>query len=290
MRKFNIQTIYIFINTRPYPFTYAIFFSMNSFLVCQYTNLVQGRPLESFQCPHHETAALERQLAFIPKAHLLGTPPNAIPLVVSMADRIAALDPDVVVDIGSGKGYLSRLLANFQGLRVLCVDAINERLKSTIRWDRLINDGRLAQTHAVIGNRACISSNIKTLNLKLDSVDDLRGILKEAHLWSTSISKPPKMVISALKNCGNMIYDLVHYYSTLSSSQLGLIVMPCCYHKITDFPRSKQLQTLPIGLDVYESIPDTIYILDMMLYTLNLGLSVAVNYEFDGYYSFTIEI
>lgn len=261
---------------------------MNSLLLEQYENLINYRPLEELKITQDVSVSIQEKITSIPKAHILGTHPNALPLIVSVSSKIYEINPDVVIDIGSGKGYISRLLANYYNMKVICVDSNNERLKSTIRWDRLINDANIKLTATSMKDQSTVSNNIKALNISLTTIEDFKLILIEAIKWSNNPSQNQRMVLLALKNCGDMIYHLIDLYHEIGNNQLSMLVIPCCYHKISQFPYSDQLKLREI--DTEKKIPHTLYLMDMMFYATNKGLVANLNYEFGDYFSFLIKM
>lgn len=262
---------------------------MISFLNDQYDNLINFAPFDPLPDPKELSQQVISKIESIPKGYLIGTPPNAIPLIVSTAKRLQDFNPDVIIDIGSGKGYLARLLANYLNKRVLCIDSNPERLSSTVRWDRLINDSNFSQTKTTIVNQKGISNNIKVCNMSLDTIEDFKSILSESRKWLNNQSPNQQLALVALKNCGDMVYRLIDFYHEVGDSQLILVIVPCCYNKITQFPYSDQLKSREFDLEVTEGVSDILYLLDMMFYSQNKGFSVDINYEFDNYVSFTIK-
>lgn len=262
---------------------------MNSFLCSQYENLLCARSVECYQKLDTVSYELTKQIEAVPPGYKIGIQPASILLMILIANKITQTNPDVVVDIGSGKGHLARFLANYFHYRVLCVDSINDRLKSTIKWDRLINDSNIQQNLTVLQNNNVVSNNVKILNVQLESLSDFKVILSEAKNWSQNITKDGQLTIVAVKNCGDMIYNLLDMIPNFNSIKMQLLIVPCCFEKISQFPKSQKLKINSMAVEICGIESETVYLMDMMFYAEEKGLIVDVQYEFDGYFSFFIK-
>ncbi|KAG7775914.1 hypothetical protein KL930_001676 [Ogataea haglerorum] len=76
----------------------------------------------------------------------LGMSPAKTAATVPFAHKTASFGVSNVLDLGSGKGYLARILANGFGLKVCCVDHNKDRIKSSLRIHSLIQQEQVLQT------------------------------------------------------------------------------------------------------------------------------------------------
>lgn len=199
-------------------------------------------------------SSLEQQ--HIPPAYLLGVPPRAIPLTLTIATLIAESGGEYVIDIGSGKGYLSRLLSNHYQCKVFCVDEIGDRLKSSLKLDRLINshnniEDAYPHLNANIGSNNMTfqtHGNLAIMARRLESMADFNDIMANSISWFERFSKLHKITILGIKVCGDIFYQMAKFLAnwiranSFVSIEINMVVVPCCVEKSILYPHSKRCQ------------------------------------------------
>jgi len=236
----------------------------------------------------------------IPSAYRMGMSPTVEVTTIRFASRVVRqLGARNVIDIGCGKGYLDRILGNIFGIKVLCVDKEKERLRNTLKWNRLIQE--ILEERGAIelnGLKYEISGNLCTMAKNLETKYDLQNILVRASTFFT-LGKPinvesQDVTMVALKICGDFIYDFVDNFSAVRElvprhlfKHINFAIVPCCVEKSKRFPAS---QNLPKKLA--KDGGDDVIMLDMYLYMIECKdiANADVCYLNDGYYIFSGEM
>lgn len=152
-----------------------------------------------------------------------------------------------VIDIGSGKGYIDRILSSVFKIGVYCVDSDNERLKSSIRLQRLLNDDNLS-----VYNRSKLNelSLMESFRYEMKSAEDFKLIWDKSVSFFKDLNRYQnksntlidEIVILALKVCGDMIFHIVEWVilnlkgghlckCAREVKRLKMFLVPCCFHK-----------------------------------------------------------
>lgn len=140
------------------------------------------------------------------KAHELS---QLIPRITKLIDDRAV---EFIIDIGSGKSYLSRVLS--RKCEVICVEHDAMRIKSSKRLD------------ALQGSSIAYISN-------LDQLSSL-----ERHVLSRKKhnDRIPNALIVGLDVCGDLPLSTARFLLDNEIQFLdimGMLIIPCCFHKIT---------------------------------------------------------
>jgi hypothetical protein len=148
---------------------------------------------------------------------------------------------DSVLDIGSGKGYLSHVLAYEYELSVLAIDN-NEMVvhKSNVRSDQLSSKNKQQQQQKK--TYKAISAHVTT-----DQVQFERLISE-----SSSLSSQFKnMCLIGLHTCGDLAPTTIQMFLAHERAK-SMVNVGCCYHKLTTdgYPMSNYLKCKLGGLDL----------------------------------------
>lgn len=178
----------------------------------------------------------------IPKGYFLGVShPHAL-LICQILQWIGVAGPQkddhentLILDIGSGKGYIDRILSGHYGIPVFCVDKAAERLKSSSRLHALLkSDSKLdpelkaLSSLSLVRNYACSITCLEDYNEVCD---------KAVQFFQTVQNKRevPRIVVIGLKLCGDMFYDLAEWHTRSALltrySDVRLHIVPCCPHR-----------------------------------------------------------
>lgn len=194
-----------------------------------------------------------------------------------------------VIDLGSGKGYIDRILSNHYNIKTFCVDSINDRLIGSLRLSRLIKDDSISNYQANLNrdHNFNTSSNMKIYKCELKGIEDFIDVVEQALIFfnngrnDQNVTNITNITIIGLKLCGDMYYDIIdwlensHFHSSSSTStstgiDISLLVAPCCPEKSQRFPE------LPLGSNgTKPAITPTTLIADMSMYTIQkLGMAM----------------
>ncbi|KAK9346343.1 methyltransferase domain-containing protein [Lipomyces starkeyi] len=161
-----------------------------------------------------------------------------------------------VIDLGSGKGYLSRTLAHEYNCSVIAVETVESRTKGAATLDNLYDrkSGKKKNANTEMGAGSLIHIE------KFVDSGDLTDIVEQAGLSGH------KIVLAGLHTCGNLSH---HALRSLVDTQeiYAVAVVGCCYNLMTEkdggmfhvlwllrddvgYPMSRQLQSYSIPLPI----------------------------------------
>ncbi|CDK28362.1 unnamed protein product [Kuraishia capsulata CBS 1993] len=221
------------------------------------------------------------------------------------ADEICTEENTVMVEVASGKGYLSRILCNHFKRRVICIDRNWIKNKSSLHVHRLVNGDelRLASRASASGKTTASGhERLHTVQSDLQTPDDLIGILRESQKligmdsrvgWKNGVLTPvnvPSVCLVGLNLCGDLAITAVKSWLAAWSDpgslgfplELGpVLVSPCCYHERSEFPLSKRFRQR-LGSDqslILKTTPESgiygfvrsVALVDLALYMCELG-------------------
>ncbi|XP_064398049.1 probable methyltransferase-like protein 25 isoform X3 [Halichondria panicea] len=163
-----------------------------------------------------------------------------------------------VVDVGSGKGYLSEYLARCSGVTVVGLDsqpmntrgALNRKQKVSKRWKKKAKAGVLKRSLADL-SRKDISLTEDSLSIS-DLFNELSSTLSAPEDSSDSCLKEPFCIIG-LHACGDLTSTALRMFSSLPTAA-AVCVVGCCYHHITEeggttgFPLCNYLRSIDAHL------------------------------------------
>ncbi|KAG7881780.1 hypothetical protein KL905_000734 [Ogataea polymorpha] len=184
----------------------------------------------------------------------LGMSPAKTAVTVPFAHKTASFRVSNVLDLGSGKGYLARILADGFGLKVCCVDKNKDRLKSSLRIHKLIQQEQVSQTS--LGP----SGNFHTVAAPIEEWEDFMDEATAFFRRNTRLDeKVLDVAVVGLQLCGDMVYRVIDLVSGCSREDIRLcafLVVPCCLHKIVSL-RSKAYQTREVCIEnIYKDIQE----------------------------------
>ncbi|XP_060517478.1 probable methyltransferase-like protein 25 [Cylas formicarius] len=120
---------------------------------------------------------------------------------------------DLIVDIGSGLGYLSHFLYSKYNYKVLGLEASEEFLHAAYRHQEKYHPA----------SRGCVK--FCRIYIKDDSCEDVERLIEE------HFNKAENICITGLHACADLSIDILHLFAKMKSAK-ALVVMPCCYHRI----------------------------------------------------------
>ncbi|KAK9241364.1 methyltransferase domain-containing protein [Lipomyces kononenkoae] len=190
----------------------------------------------------------------IPSLHTSALSVGMSPKKIHECEYLSSVISDVcsrigtphVIDLGSGKGYLSRTLAHEYNCSVVAVETVESRTKGAARLDSLYDrkGGKRKKAKAEMGTGSLIHVE------KFVDSGDLTDIVEQANLIGH------KMVLAGLHTCGNLSH---HALKSLFDTQEvhAVAVVGCCYNLMTEkdseddvvgYPMSRKLQSYSIPL------------------------------------------
>ena len=146
-----------------------------------------------------------------------------------------------VLDLGSGKGYIDRILSSVYKIGVFCVEAEKDRLKSSTRLQRLLNDDKTTSCDTPITRKRDLPL-MKSCQCTLLTENDFMLVWKKSLSYFRQLGTPAgEIVVLALKVCGDMFYNIVDWVLTnwehikftapTECRNLKMFIVPCCLHK-----------------------------------------------------------
>jgi len=197
-------------------------------------------------------AAIAKKKGLLSFSHVmtLGMSPKKIHEVERMSKLVVevckAVGADTVVDIGAGEGYVSHVLSQHYGYRVIAVEGNEEysqkgakrvsSVSTQIRKQVVESGGTLAEPHFMVYSltndsigsfEAAVQAVIKrTLDEK--KIRGAEGVEKE-HNGQT---EPHNYVIIGLHTCGDLAIKVIDLFLN-SPHAVGLVVIGCCYQLTT---------------------------------------------------------
>ncbi|KAG0683107.1 hypothetical protein C6P40_005229, partial [Pichia californica] len=118
----------------------------------------------------------------IPKGYFIGLNNEQINIICSVLYYLInkKIGNKIFIDIGSGKGYIDRIISSIYKIPIICIDEIKERLNSTIKLQKLLNDDKIKFLDDTINGK--LNKNlmlIKTIQYKIKNDKDFKIILNK---------------------------------------------------------------------------------------------------------------
>jgi hypothetical protein len=144
-----------------------------------------------------------------------------------------------IVDIGSGRGYISNLLSSKYSLNVIGIDDKENITESSIKRNKIDEEEK---------KLALITSHI---DMKL-TPEEFQKLLEPY------MKKDENFILIGLHTCGDLAATMIKLYE--NSSAKALVNVGCCYHRLTEmegseenkfygFPMSEQCKSTGISLN-----------------------------------------
>ncbi|KAF8790001.1 Protein RRNAD1 like protein [Argiope bruennichi] len=179
------------------------------------------------------------------------------------------------IDIGSGQGHLSRLLALCYNLKLATLEANQLHVSGAVQFDKqAINSLRRVKKY-----KSDVSTNVKTLphhvesSVTLSSSEScLEKVLK--HAWDHSLEDYEKFALMGLHTCGNLAETVLKTFAKCDQSQV-LLSIGCCYMKLEStkdsegYPLSLFVKSLPSHSLSYEAKEMACHALEMYIQRLH---------------------
>ncbi|KAK3925106.1 Protein RRNAD1 [Frankliniella fusca] len=158
-----------------------------------------------------------------------------------------------VVDVGGGKGHLSRLLTYGYGLRVCCVDAQGSLISSAREIDK-----QLEYTAAKYLSNSYMQqlSGPEYLTLTVGCSDESLALFRKEVLEKLKIDEDCEVSfgIVGLHPCGDLAATLLRLFTSVNEAKF-ICIASCCYMKLSlkndptrGYPLSNFVQMLPTNL------------------------------------------
>ncbi|KAK9356326.1 methyltransferase domain-containing protein [Lipomyces doorenjongii] len=166
----------------------------------------------------------------------------------AISDVCSKVGTPHVIDLGSGKGYLSRTLAHEYNCSVIALETVESRTKGAARLDSLYDRKS--------GKKKCANMEMGAGSLthieKFVDSGDLADIVEQTGLSGH------KIVLAGLHTCGNLSHHALR--SLVDTQEIHAVaVVGCCYNLMTEkdgerdnvgYPMSRQVQSYSIPLPI----------------------------------------
>ncbi|ORY96194.1 methyltransferase domain-domain-containing protein [Syncephalastrum racemosum] len=132
-----------------------------------------------------------------------------------------------ILDLGSGQGYLARVLAYQHGLNVLAVDKSEVQIRGAEKFDSRISRGFTGQDQTI---QPGTEPNLKHLTQMItpDNISDvLTGHEQDAR-------HNDQWLITGLHACGDLSTLILRLFAQDKSKVKALVNVGCCYHCLTE--------------------------------------------------------
>lgn len=193
-------------------------------------------------------AAVESIMGKIPKGYFIGLSKEHAWVICCILRHLFENEhmhsrKQFVLDLGSGKGYIDRILSSVYQIGVFCVEAEKDRLKSSTRLQRLLNDDKTASCDTPFNCKRDLPL-MKSCQRTLVTENDFMLVWKKSLSYFRQLGSPAiEIVVLALKVCGDMLYNVVDWVlanwelikvtAPTECRNLRVIIVPCCLHKST---------------------------------------------------------
>ncbi|KAK9389742.1 methyltransferase domain-containing protein [Lipomyces mesembrius] len=166
----------------------------------------------------------------------------------AISDVCSKVATSHVIDLGSGKGYLSRTLAHEYNCSVVAVETVESRTKGAARLDSLYDrkSGKKKNANTDMG-----AGSLTHIEKFVDS-GYLTDIVEQAGLSGH------KIVLAGLHTCGNLSHHALR--SLVDTQEIHAVaVVGCCYNLMTEkdgerddvgYPTSRKVQSYSIPLPI----------------------------------------
>lgn len=160
----------------------------------------------------------------------LGMSPKKIHECQYLSSAISAVcrsvDTPYVIDLGSGKGYLSRTLAHEFDCSVVAVESVKSRTEGAGRLDSLYDTKggkrKIEALDPVFESKGSLMHVEKFVNS-----GDLSDIVNQSNLDGQ------KIVLAGLHTCGNLSHHALRSLFETDAIH-GVVVVGCCYNQMTE--------------------------------------------------------
>eukprot|EP01080_Neovahlkampfia_damariscottae_P000574 gene574-8084_t len=174
-------------------------------------------------------------------------------------------DCKTIIDIGSGRGYISNLLSTKYGLNVIGIDNQENITESSIKRNK---------------------NEIKNENLNLitSHIDMNLSVEEFQKLLEPYMKKDENFMLIGLHTCGDLGSTVLKLYE--KSTAKALVNVGCCYHRLTEEENLKKLDEKFIGFPLSEQCKNSKIILNYgkILGNLSLNSWNVENYESSIYH------
>ncbi|KAK8380411.1 hypothetical protein O3P69_016767 [Scylla paramamosain] len=226
---------------------------------------------------YHEIspAGQHKLLQHVFRRHLKPKKQHEVARLAIVAAQVARCVCDgVMVDVGSGQGHLSRLLAYGHDVRVVCLEAEDKFIDGARKFDHQLE-------------KAVEKMTRKNTSLPLLPPGPLACCLPPpaqhgpTHLhqgvWPDLQSRGEVCGLLGLHTCGDLAPTLLRIFTSMPACQ-AVVSVGCCYMKLTTaseenpgFPMSNFVRRLPGHALSYESREVACHAVEMYTDRLSLG-------------------
>lgn len=159
--------------------------------------------------------------------------------MAALVTHVAKLaDSHVVIDFGSGKGYLGQVISVTSGIDVIGIDSQEDLNRSALSRSEKIARWAERRKEAVQLGRVC-GSYCSTSSAKKDaeqskvgSVATVTMVVQSGDHLQECVDITDRAVITGLHTCGDLHTSLLHIFA--QSNARALVSVGCCYHRRTD--------------------------------------------------------
>lgn len=160
------------------------------------------------------------------------------------------VDDVIIIDMGSGLGYLSQWLHERYRYRVLGIESDTERVQTArsrqTKWyPKSIDDGGVCYAQRYINDND-------------DTVAFIRSEVKRCFPHMRN-SETPLLVFVGLHACADLTVSIVRLYLRMTDVKL-LSIMPCCYHKMEMNSTNGTFVNIPLS-SAMKQCPDAVALL-----------------------------
>jgi len=158
------------------------------------------------------------------KRHELSILPNIINKVCKQSNS------NNVVDIGSGLGHLSRMLAFQYKLNVTAIEMAGQRLPIAEQFDKeLEKELRIKNRQADVLNYGCVKHIAKMVDPDITNSEFISLIKNNDKI---SENNNENSVLVGLHTCGDLASTMVRVFKN-TPSVMGLVSVSCCYMRMS---------------------------------------------------------
>ncbi|KAK7066453.1 Ribosomal RNA adenine dimethylase domain-containing protein 1 [Halocaridina rubra] len=216
------------------------------------------------------------------RRHLKPKKQHEIARLAYIAAKVAHIAcNDILVDVGSGQGHLSRFLAYGHSVRIVCLEAQDEFIKGAKKFDHQLETAiekmkRSAKYGVTFHLPLAPRHAVCHLDVDMDPL-----IFEEVvkNTWPELDSRVETCGLLGLHTCGNLAATLLRLFTHLPTCQ-AVISVGCCYMKLNEncnettspgYPMSEFVKALASNRLTYEAREVACHAIEMYTDRLKLG-------------------
>ncbi|XP_042203507.1 protein RRNAD1-like [Homarus americanus] len=226
-------------------------------------------------------AGQHKLLQHVFRRHLKPKKQHEVARLALIAGQVAQAACDgVMIDVGSGQGHLSRLLAYGHDVRVVCLEAQDEFVNGAKKFDNQLEMAveKMKRRETSLPPLPPAPRHTACLLHPHINPHTFKQVVTGA--WPELESRGAVCGLLGLHTCGNLAPTLLRIFTNMSTCQ-AVVSVACCYMKLNTardereypgYPMSDFVYSLPGFVLTYEAREVACHAIEMYVNRLRLGV------------------